>query len=152
MLRVLMFHRIADPHRTLWLNPGLVSATPTMFARIAALLARDYDVVSLDEALDAVVRKRSLPDCAVLLTFDDAYRDFAANAWPTLKRFGLPATLFVPTAFAGSEPQEFWWDRLYRALRSAPVDRLDDTPVGPVLFDTPDRLRSIARRLQWYVK
>ena len=37
----------------------------------------------------------------MLLTFDDAYRDFATNAWPTLKRYGLPATLFVPTAYAG---------------------------------------------------
>jgi colanic acid/amylovoran biosynthesis glycosyltransferase len=152
MLRVLMFHRIADPHRTLWLNPGLVSATPTVFGRIVELLAREYYIASMDEALDAVVRNRPLPARSVLLTFDDAYRDFAANAWPILKRYGLPATLFVPTAFAGSQPQEFWWDRLYRALRSAPVDRLDDTPVGPVLFNTPDRLRRAIRRLQSYLK
>lgn len=152
MLRVLMFHRIADPHQTLWLNPGLVSATPTVFARIAELLAREYYVASMDEALDAVVRNRPLPARSVLLTFDDAYQDFAATAWPTLKRYGLPATLFVPTAYAGSQPQEFWWDRLYRALRSAPVDRLDDTPVGPVLFNTPQRLRQAMRRLQSYLK
>jgi glycosyltransferase involved in cell wall biosynthesis/peptidoglycan/xylan/chitin deacetylase (PgdA/CDA1 family) len=152
MLRVLMFHRIADPHRTLWLNPGLVSATPMEFGHIAELLARDYYVASLDEAIEAVVRHRPLPERAVLLTFDDAYRDFATNAWPTLKRFGLPATLFVPTAYAGAQPREFWWDRLYRALRSAPVDRLEDTPVGPVAFDTPDRLRRTARRLQSYIK
>ena len=104
MLRVLMFHRIADPHRTLWLNPGLVSATPTVFGQIAELLAREYYVASMDEALDAVVRNRPLPPRSVLLTFDDAYRDFAANAWPTLKRYGLPATLFVPTAYAGAQP------------------------------------------------
>lgn len=152
MLRVLMFHRIADPHRTLWLNPGLVSATPTVFGHLAELLARDYYVASMDEALDAVVRHKPLPARAVLLTFDDGYQDFAANAWPTLKRFGLPATLFVPTAYAGSQPQEFWWDRLYRALRSAPVDRLEDTPVGPVLFNTPEQLRRAMRRLQSYLK
>jgi len=152
MLRVLMFHRIADPHRTLWLNPGLVSATPTEFGRMAALLARDYDVVSMDEVLDAVVKKRLLPERAVLLTFDDAYRDFAAHAWPALKRFGLPATLFVPTAYAGDQPLEFWWDRLYRALRCAPVDYLDDSPVGPLVFDSPERLRRAVRRLQSYIK
>lgn len=152
MLRVLMFHRIADPHRTLWLNPGLVSATPAVFARIAELLAREYYVASMDEALEAVVRNRPLPARAVLLTFDDAYRDFAANAWPILKRYGLPATLFVPTAYAENQPREFWWDRLYRALRSAPVDRLDDTPVGPVLFNTPERLRRATRKLQSYLK
>jgi glycosyltransferase involved in cell wall biosynthesis/peptidoglycan/xylan/chitin deacetylase (PgdA/CDA1 family) len=152
MLRVLMFHRIADPHRTLWLNPGLISATPRAFARIAELLAREYDVIALDEAIDAVVRSRILPERAVLLTFDDAYRDFAMNAWPALKRYGLPATLFVPTGYAGDQLQEFWWDRIYRALRSAPVDRLDDSPIGPVLFNTPDRLRQCAWRLQSYLK
>ena len=61
MLRVLMFHRIADPHRTLWLNPRLISATPTVFARMVELLAREYYVASLDEALDAVVRKPHCP-------------------------------------------------------------------------------------------
>ena len=115
-------------------NAGIGRAT-------AELLARDYYVASMDEALEAVVKNRPLPARAVLLTFDDAYRDFAVNAWPTLKQYGLPATLFVPTAYAGSQPQEFWWDRLYRALRSAPVDRLDDTPVGPVVFNTPEHLR-----------
>jgi colanic acid/amylovoran biosynthesis glycosyltransferase len=152
MLRVLMFHRVADPHRTLWLNPGLISATPTVFAQIAELLSREYYVTTMEEALDAVVGNRRLPEHAVLLTFDDAYRDFAVYVWPTLKRYGLPATLFVPTGYAGDQVREFWWDRLYRALRSAPVDRLDDTPIGPVMFDTPDRLRRTARRLQAYVK
>ena len=152
MLRVLMFHRVADPHRTLWLNPGQISATPVVFARFAELLAHEYDVISMDEAIDAVVRRRRLPERAVLLTFDDAYRDFAVNAWPALKRYGLPATLFVPTSYAGDQPLEFWWDRIYRALRSAPVDRLDDSPVGPVVFNTPNRLRRCVRRLQSYVK
>ena len=152
LLRVLMFHRIADPHRTLWLNPALVSATPAAFERIAEFLAHEYHVASMGEAIDAVVRNRPLPDRSVLLTFDDAYRDFASHAWPTLKRYGLPATLFVPTAYAGTHAREFWWDQLYRALRSAPVDRLDDTPIGPIVFNTPDRLRRCMRRLQSYLK
>jgi colanic acid/amylovoran biosynthesis glycosyltransferase len=152
MLRVLMFHRVADPHRTLWLNPGLISATPEGFERIAELLARDYYVASMDEAVDAVIRKRRLHERAVLLTFDDAYRDFATNASPILKRYGLPVTLFVPTGYAGPEVREFWWDRLYRALRSAPVDRLAETPIGPLLFDTPRRLRRCVRKLRSFFK
>jgi len=35
----------------------------------------------------------------VVLTFDDAYRNFLTHAWPVLRDLALPATLYVPTAF-----------------------------------------------------
>jgi len=42
---------------------------------------------------------------AVALTFDDAYGNFHARAWPLLAERGMPATLFVPVAFvAGAGP------------------------------------------------
>lgn len=39
---------------------------------------------------------------AVVLTFDDAYRNFHTAAWPILRDLGLPATLYVPTGFVDS--------------------------------------------------
>ncbi len=50
-----------------------------------------------------------------MVTFDDACCDFAEHAWPTLKRYRLPATLFVPTAFPDQPERRFWWDELYQA-------------------------------------
>lgn len=42
---------------------------------------------------------------AVAITFDDAYRNFLAAAWPLLAERGIPATLFVPVGFVeGSAP------------------------------------------------
>ena len=38
---------------------------------------------------------------AVLVTFDDAYADFAEHAWPVLRAHGISPLLFVPTAFPG---------------------------------------------------
>jgi peptidoglycan/xylan/chitin deacetylase (PgdA/CDA1 family) len=38
---------------------------------------------------------------ALAITFDDAFTNFATDAWPRLAAAGLPATLFVPTAFVG---------------------------------------------------
>jgi peptidoglycan/xylan/chitin deacetylase (PgdA/CDA1 family) len=46
-----------------------------------------------------------LPERAVVLTFDDAYRDFLVHALPALQRHGFPATLFVPTSFVGATAQ-----------------------------------------------
>lgn len=39
----------------------------------------------------------------VVLTFDDGYRDFYDSAWPILKLYGFPATVFLPTDFIGDE-------------------------------------------------
>lgn len=36
-----------------------------------------------------------IPERAVVLTFDDGFRNFTSNAWPLLKARGLPATLYV---------------------------------------------------------
>jgi peptidoglycan/xylan/chitin deacetylase (PgdA/CDA1 family) len=43
----------------------------------------------------------------VLLTFDDAFQDFADIAWPLLRQRGLGATVFVPTGrVAGADDWE----------------------------------------------
>lgn len=114
-LPVLAYHRIDDPGAT-GLYPGLVSAEPDEFARQVAHLASRYRVLSLGDLLDVRRGREPLPRRALLLTFDDAYRDFAEHAWPVLREHGLPVTLFVPTAFVGEPERPFWWDRLYASL------------------------------------
>lgn len=115
-LRVLAYHRVAEPESTPELEPALVSATPQDFRRQMEHLARRYRVVSMEEARTAFREGHPLPRRAVLLTFDDAYRDFGEHAWPILKELGLPAALFVPTAYPGRPERAFWWDRLHRLL------------------------------------
>src|SRR5262245_62081377 len=116
MLRVVTYHRVAEAEHTPLLDPSMISATPTDFRRQIEFVRQYYDVVSLQDVLDFLGHGRRLPKRPVLLTFDDAYRDFATVVWPILKQHRLPATLFVPTAYASDPDSAFWWDRLYRAL------------------------------------
>ena len=44
----------------------------------------------------------------VAVTFDDAYRSVHRLARPILEKFGLPATLFVPTRYIGQEEPMAW--------------------------------------------
>lgn len=132
-LRILSYHRVADPSGTPELDPSLVSATPRTFRRQMLHLSRHYHVVTLHQVLAAFREGQPLPERAVLLTFDDAYRDFADEAWPVLRDLDLPATLFVPTAYPGHGDRAFWWDRLHRALerRDGLVPEGDLRPAGP---------------------
>ena len=129
-MRVLTYHRVANAGEDPYLDPSLISATPEDFERQMGFLARNYEVVSMDDVLDALEGRRRLSSRAALITFDDGYRDFAENAWPILKIYGLPVVLFVPTAYPDHPERAFWWDRLYQAVTFTPHPERRDALLG----------------------
>ena len=130
VLSILTYHRVDEPAARPDLLPSLISASPAAFAEQMTMVARAFDVVSLGEVLDALDRPERLPRRAVLLTFDDGYRDFLTQAWPVLRAASLPATLFVATAFADDPRRTFWWDRLWAALVSTSREEPIPTSLG----------------------
>jgi peptidoglycan/xylan/chitin deacetylase (PgdA/CDA1 family) len=141
-LGILTYHHVADPARSPLLYPGLFT-DPLEFAAQMDFLVSRHRPVSLNELLGARRGDHALPLRSVLVTFDDGYRDFADHAWPILRRLGIPATLFIPTAYPGNPGQVFWWDRLYSALSSTDAEVIE-TPDGDL------RLASSAERLDAY--
>lgn len=152
LLRVLMYHRVDYPAARPDLYPPLLSATPAGFERQMRFLAERCHVVSLDELLQVCRSGGVLPARSVMITFDDAYRDFSEHAWPVLRRRGLPVTLFVPTAFPDQPGRAFWWDRLHRAVNNADGrDRLETWCGSFPLASEADRrttLRQLTRRVK----
>ena len=95
-LRVLTYHKVND----LWPNPITVP-TRTFAVQMALLSELGYQPVSLEAVRDHYLAGVPLPRKAVLITFDDGYRDNLDNAAPILLRHGYPAVLFVPVGFLG---------------------------------------------------
>lgn len=62
-------------------------------------LSTHAHVVSLREAVDLLVGRAPVAPRTVVLTFDDAYRNFYTHVFPLLQEHGFPATLYVPTHF-----------------------------------------------------
>ncbi len=59
--------------------------------------------ISGSDLIDTLDGRRSLPRNAVLITFDDGYRNNLTHAAPELERAGIPAVFFVSTGYIGSD-------------------------------------------------
>src|SRR5207245_1899585 len=71
---------------------------PDRFADQLDRLRRDgWSFVDLDRLLEALGGTGSLPERAVLLTFDAAYADLLTAACPILAERGIPAVVFAVT-------------------------------------------------------
>ena len=94
------------------------------FEEICDLLAKDYHVISLNEALERIERQDPCPKGAVILTFDDGYRSNYELALPILEKYKLHGTIFVATDFIENGSWQ-WWDRLEFALGHTHHDSID---------------------------
>lgn len=78
-------------------------------AQMRFLAERGYSVVSLDRLFDFLAFSRQLPPKSVVITIDDGWRSAYEIAYPILKRYGYPATLFVYTDFIGQGRNSLTW-------------------------------------------
>ncbi len=75
---------------------------------------------SLSEAMDE--RPRASSSRAGVVTIDDGYRNILTVALPLLKRFGMPATVFVLTG--PERDRRMWVDRLEALVEASSVQSL----------------------------
>ena len=82
---------------------GLAVEPQRLEEQLSLLLRRGYVATTLSRALSEPPGRRTLA-----VTFDDAFHSVYELAFPILSRLGIPATVFVPTAFAGKHEPMCW--------------------------------------------
>ena len=122
---------VVNYHRVLARPDPLLDTEPDVaaFHWQMALLADCFNVMPLHEALRALDEGR-LPPRTVCVTFDDGYRSVHDLALPILRKFKLPATVFVTSGFIGSDAGNMWNDRIIHAVQSLPPGTLDLSDIG----------------------
>lgn len=95
---VLTYHSISDAG-----GPTSIP-TPVFAMQMETLAQCGYSSVTLGEFMEWHDGKAD-PGRRVLITFDDAYMDFAQIAAPILRRHGFGATVFVPTGLVGQDEE-----------------------------------------------
>lgn len=89
---ILMYHYInAEESRR-----SKLGVSPKAFQRQMSFLRRHkYNIVALETLVDLIKEKKKIPPKTVVITFDDGYLDNYTNAFPILKKYNIPATIFV---------------------------------------------------------
>jgi len=108
-LLILAVHRVSDGGNPF--NTGLPVGT---FRRYLEELRAGWTVFRLE---DAVLRLQAceLPPKSAAITFDDGYRDNYELAFPLLKAYELPATIFITTSTVDSD-RLLWHDKAWSAF------------------------------------
>ena len=101
---VLMYHSIDYSEKTTKL-----SVSPENFERQMEFLRKSkYNVVGLDKLIPYIKKKEKIPPKTVAITFDDGYYNNYRYAFPVLKKYNLPATIFVIVNKIGKEGWVDW--------------------------------------------
>lgn len=116
---VLAYHRVL-PRSQVYEAPtelSLVVSAET-FEKQVLFLKRYFKILTIDQFVATLSTGSSFPEPSCVLTFDDGWIDTYLYAYPILKRFSIPATVFVATRHVESGAA-FWFDTLYRMIISS---------------------------------
>lgn len=113
---VLMLHGVMAPHsQTSW-TPLRPQISPDELKRTLDILSHYYQFITIEQAIDILEGKVAPIESALLITFDDGYRNNIDYALPIFEQFGVKPILFVATGHLDSK-LPFWFDRIDYALQ-----------------------------------
>lgn len=92
---VLMYHSVGD-------NNEFFTVRPNEFERhMRYLKIGRFNVISLEQFMEILEKGLPVGRKTIVITFDDGYEDNYLNAYPILRKYDFPATIFVSTANIG---------------------------------------------------
>lgn len=114
---ILMYHRVLPKKNAVdeSVQPGMY-VTPDVFDKQMSFLRENFQILSFHDLLEHRDKLANVKTCYCAITFDDGWVDNYVYAYPILKKYGIPATIFIPTAFVGQK-KWFWQERFAYLLR-----------------------------------
>ena len=112
---ILLYHRIVGDE-TKYLDKGpVVHHHVRDFEREIRFLRRNCAVAGLDEVVRRIADGKPFDRPTVVITFDDGYLDNYTLGFPVLRKYEVPATVYLTTGIVGSL-ERTWPDRIEWAL------------------------------------
>jgi peptidoglycan/xylan/chitin deacetylase (PgdA/CDA1 family) len=100
------------------------------FEQQISFLQKHFNILALEEAIN-LREKNQLPPKALVITFDDGYKDNYTNALPILEKLHCPATFFIATK--GVEKGYLWNDEIEQAIKQTNCEKISNKITGSAL-------------------
>lgn len=144
-----MLHRVVEK-RSEEFSKRVLEVTPSWLEqKIEDYRQKGYLFVSIDDIPSFLVSGfRHQP--FVCLTFDDGYEDTYTHAYPLLKRFGVPFTIYVTTGLIDNGQPLWWYPHERLGIGREELKKLDADPLCTLGAHTVNhpRLEKLNRKQQ----
>lgn len=127
--RILNYHRVNDFNDPFTID----SVAATDFESQMHHVSKYYHVLSLDDIYNHIQNKQNLPKQCLAITFDDGYEDNYTYAYKILKKYNLPATIFI-TVDAVDSQAPLWFDKVLSAFKTTSKKKFN-CPLKEELFE-----------------
>lgn len=106
---ILMYHRVLDDLNAegVFTQPGMSVSTMT-FQKQARYLKEKFEILNVVQLARLIEDGVRIKRPVAVITFDDGWRDNYTNAFPVLKEYDMPATIFLTTDYIGTT-RPFWF-------------------------------------------
>ena len=126
---ILMYHSVnpvSDRERN-----RLIVPTDVFERQMRFLNEHHYNVVSLDSLISLLEGKKKIPPKTVALTFDDGYKDNYTYAFPILRKYQLPVTIFIIVQEVGrSQDDRLSWKQI-KEMQDSGLVKIGSHAIGP---------------------
>jgi len=107
---IFVYHRVCPGKG----NLPVSNIYPEEFEKQIRYLKENFKIYSLEKLINVLENnqknKKESENIAVI-TFDDGYKDNYLYAYPILKKYKIPATIFLISNYIGKD-KLFWWDKI----------------------------------------
>ncbi|MCM8782288.1 MAG: polysaccharide deacetylase family protein [Candidatus Omnitrophica bacterium] len=110
---ILTYHYFGNNGKIDGKDYPLLFVSPDNFEKqMRYLKEKGYRVVSLETLVDGIKEINKFPHNTVVITVDDGHKSFFTYAYPVLKKYGFPATVFLVSDIIGARQDYLDWDEI----------------------------------------
>ncbi|MBU0731006.1 MAG: polysaccharide deacetylase family protein [Proteobacteria bacterium] len=132
---VLIYHRFGESE-----YPTTNVSVDRFREQMSFLKENGYKVISLETLASTLAAGKKIPDKSVVITIDDGYLSTYTQAWPILKSFGYPFTVFIYVKAVDRKYRNFiTWDQI-REMKRAGVDFQEHSYSHNRMADRPSEM------------
>ena len=148
-IKILAYHRVNDIGPDyLFLNTSVAN-----FESQLRYLKRHFKIISLEEAVQLLRSNEPISEDLFVITFDDGYKDNYINAFPILKGYKTPATIFL-TVQPIEDRIPLWFEDITSIIEITSQEflNLESFGLGKYPLSTPAKKKKALNDIMGYAK